>query len=106
MIKVVKHAEVLRSALQKRGNRPRLCVNSLAIKIIRAYPPAEQLQGTLEYMKSLNARVVHACHCTDLNSKIELSKVVNLKEKVKRQTSKEALAKVFRGFNVKVIVEK
>ena len=57
-------------------------------------------------MKSLNARVVHACHCTDLNSKIELSKVVNLKEKVKRQTSKEALAKVLRGFNVKVIVEK
>ena len=80
MIKVVKHAEVLRSALQKRGNRPRLCVNSLAIKIIRAYPPAEQLQGTLEYMKSLNPRVVHACHCTDLNSKIELSKVVNLKK--------------------------
>ena len=67
-------------ASKKRGNRPRLCVNSLAIKIIRAYPPAEQLQGTLEYMKSLNPRVVHACHCTDLNSKIELSKVVNLKE--------------------------
>ena len=43
-------------------------------------PPAEQLQGTLEYMKSLNPRSVHACHCTDLNSKIELSKVVNLKE--------------------------
>jgi 7,8-dihydropterin-6-yl-methyl-4-(beta-D-ribofuranosyl)aminobenzene 5'-phosphate synthase len=31
-------------------------------------------------MKSLNPGSVHACHCTDLNSKIELSNVVNIKE--------------------------
>jgi len=43
-------------------------------------PPQEQLQGTLEYMKALQPTEVHACHCTDLNSKIALSKVVNLKE--------------------------
>lgn len=43
-------------------------------------PPAVQLEGTAEYMKSLNPGTVHACHCTDLQSKIELSKVVNLKE--------------------------
>jgi len=43
-------------------------------------PPAEQLEGTVEYMKSLNPGAVHAGHCTDLQSKIELSKVVNLKD--------------------------
>ena len=43
-------------------------------------PPEEQLQGTLDYMKALQPTEVHACHCTDLNSKIALSKVVNLKE--------------------------
>jgi 7,8-dihydropterin-6-yl-methyl-4-(beta-D-ribofuranosyl)aminobenzene 5'-phosphate synthase len=31
-------------------------------------------------MKKLNPEQIHACHCTDLNSKIALSKVVNLKE--------------------------
>lgn len=40
----------------------------------------EQLRGTLEYMKKLNPKQMLACHCTDLNSKIALSKVVNLKE--------------------------
>ena len=43
-------------------------------------PSAEQLQGTAEYMKSLRPGSVHACHCTDLNSKIALSRVVDLKE--------------------------
>ncbi len=43
-------------------------------------PSAEQLQGTVEYMKSLCPSSVHACHCTDLNSKIELAKVVNMVE--------------------------
>jgi 7,8-dihydropterin-6-yl-methyl-4-(beta-D-ribofuranosyl)aminobenzene 5'-phosphate synthase len=43
-------------------------------------PPEEQLQGTLDYMKALQPTEVHACHCTDLNSKIALSKIVNLKE--------------------------
>ncbi len=43
-------------------------------------PSEEQLQGTITYMKSLHPGSVHACHCTDLNSKIALSKVVNLEE--------------------------
>ena len=43
-------------------------------------PSKEQLQGTLEYMKELNPKQMHACHCTDFNSKVALSKVVNLKE--------------------------
>ena len=43
-------------------------------------PSVEQLQGTLAYMKSLCPGAVHACHCTDLSSRIALSEVVNLKE--------------------------
>jgi 7,8-dihydropterin-6-yl-methyl-4-(beta-D-ribofuranosyl)aminobenzene 5'-phosphate synthase len=43
-------------------------------------PSAEQLQGTIAYMRALHPDAVHACHCTDLNSKIALAKVVNLQE--------------------------
>jgi 7,8-dihydropterin-6-yl-methyl-4-(beta-D-ribofuranosyl)aminobenzene 5'-phosphate synthase len=43
-------------------------------------PSAEQLQRTTAYMKSRHPGSVHACHCTDLNSKIALSSVVDLKE--------------------------
>ncbi len=43
-------------------------------------PRQEQLQGTLNYMQQLQPKEVHACHCTDLRSKIELGKVVNLQE--------------------------
>lgn len=43
-------------------------------------PGEEQLKKTLKYLAQENINEVHACHCTDLKSKIELSKVVNLKE--------------------------
>ncbi len=43
-------------------------------------PSEVQLQGTLQYMKQLRPKEVHACHCTDLYSKIALAQVVNLKE--------------------------
>jgi len=43
-------------------------------------PSRKQLQKTIEYIKSLHPEAVHACHCTDLHSKIELSKGVNLQE--------------------------
>ncbi|MCD4704019.1 MAG: MBL fold metallo-hydrolase [Methanosarcinaceae archaeon] len=43
-------------------------------------PSREQLDGTLEYMGRLVPEELHACHCTDLRSKIELAKVVNLRE--------------------------
>ncbi len=62
----------------------KLCKEERVIDIIGGLhlldPSKEQLQGTLEYMKKLNPKQMHACHCTDLNSKIALSKVVNLKE--------------------------
>lgn len=62
----------------------KVCGDDRVVDIVGGFhllePPAEQLQGTLQYMKSLNPISMHACHCTDLNSKIELSKVANLKE--------------------------
>ncbi len=62
----------------------KLCKEERIIDIIGGLhlldPSKEQLEGTLEYMKKLNPKQMHACHCTDLNSKIALSKVVNLKE--------------------------
>lgn len=43
-------------------------------------PSAEQLNGTLEYFKNLRLSSLHACHCTDLRSKIALASVAPLKE--------------------------
>ena len=62
----------------------KLCNEERVIDVVGGFhlldPSKEQLQGTLEYMKKLNPKQMHACHCTDLNSKIALSKVVNLDE--------------------------
>lgn len=62
----------------------RTCSDDRVVDIIGGFhllnPSEEQLQGTLEYFKLLNPRAVHACHCTDLKSKIALSKVANLEE--------------------------
>jgi 7,8-dihydropterin-6-yl-methyl-4-(beta-D-ribofuranosyl)aminobenzene 5'-phosphate synthase len=62
----------------------KICEDDRIIDIIGGFhllsPPEDQLQGTLKYMKALQPTEVHACHCTDLSSKIALSKVVNLKE--------------------------
>jgi len=43
-------------------------------------PSSKQLEGTLSYLKHLAPECVRACHCTDLQSKIALSNVVDLKE--------------------------
>lgn len=43
-------------------------------------PPIKQLKGTIDYLKKLNMKQMHACHCTDLASKIELSRIVEIKE--------------------------
>jgi 7,8-dihydropterin-6-yl-methyl-4-(beta-D-ribofuranosyl)aminobenzene 5'-phosphate synthase len=62
----------------------KICKEERVIDIVgglHLFDPSEKhLQGTLEYMKKLNPKQVHACHCTDLNSKIALSKGINLKE--------------------------
>jgi 7,8-dihydropterin-6-yl-methyl-4-(beta-D-ribofuranosyl)aminobenzene 5'-phosphate synthase len=43
-------------------------------------PSKPKLSGTLDYMKDLKPKTLHACHCTDLRSKIALADVVNLEE--------------------------
>lgn len=43
-------------------------------------PSEETLQNTLDYIRKINPAQLHACHCTDLRSKIALSTVANLKE--------------------------
>ncbi len=43
-------------------------------------PSERQLQGTCRYFRELNLKRIHACHCTDLKSKIALSKVVEVQE--------------------------
>ena len=62
----------------------KVCCDDRVVDIVGGFhlldPSAEQLQGTIKYMKSLRPSSVHACHCTDLNSKIALSRVVDLKE--------------------------
>jgi 7,8-dihydropterin-6-yl-methyl-4-(beta-D-ribofuranosyl)aminobenzene 5'-phosphate synthase len=62
----------------------RICKDTRVLDIIGGFhllnPPAAQMRGTLDYMKTLNPDAVHACHCTDLNARIELARVVNLEE--------------------------
>ncbi|OGS36305.1 MAG: MBL fold metallo-hydrolase [Elusimicrobia bacterium RIFOXYB2_FULL_49_7] len=39
-------------------------------------PAPEQLNNTIVYLKTLSLPLLHACHCTDLASKVALSSVV------------------------------
>ncbi len=43
-------------------------------------PSRKQREGTKSYFQKLKPAAVHAAHCTDLQSKIELAEVVDLKE--------------------------
>jgi len=62
----------------------KVCNETRIIDIIGGFhllnPSEKQLKGTLDYLETLNPPVVHACHCTDLHSKIALSKVVRIEE--------------------------
>ena len=61
-----------------------VCNDRRVIDIIGGFhlqqPSRRQLEGTISYLKDLQPSAVHACHCTDLASKIALSPVVNLQE--------------------------
>ncbi|MCX7710251.1 MAG: MBL fold metallo-hydrolase [Clostridia bacterium] len=43
-------------------------------------PDREQMKTTLDYIRKSGIRQIHACHCTDLQSKIQLSQVTEVKE--------------------------
>lgn len=43
-------------------------------------PSASQMAGTLDYFRQITPLALHACHCTDLNSKVALAGVAPLKD--------------------------
>ncbi|KUO70179.1 MAG: MBL fold metallo-hydrolase [Clostridia bacterium BRH_c25] len=43
-------------------------------------PDIEQMDSTKKYIKETNVEELHACHCTDLHSKIALSEVTEVNE--------------------------
>ena len=62
----------------------KICKDDRIIDILGGFhllnPGKKQLEDTLRYLEKIKPREVHACHCTDLKSKIALSRVVNIKE--------------------------
>ncbi|MBD3362365.1 MBL fold metallo-hydrolase [Candidatus Dojkabacteria bacterium] len=61
-----------------------ICEKEKVIDVVGGFhlmdPTENQMKGALSYFEKLNAQELHACHCVDLQSKIELAKVANLKE--------------------------
>lgn len=62
----------------------KVCRDTRVVDIIGGFhlmePSKDQIQGTLDFFKALAPEAVHACHCTDLNSKIALAGVAPVKE--------------------------
>lgn len=62
----------------------RVCGEERVVDIIGGFhlldPPPLQLRKTVSYLKSLDLAAIHACHCTDLDSKLALAAAADLKE--------------------------
>jgi len=62
----------------------RICKEDRIFDVIGGFhlmdPEKELLDKTVQYFSDINPTNLHACHCTDLKSKIALSKVANLQE--------------------------
>jgi len=62
----------------------RICKEDRIFDVIGGFhlmePTQKQLNETIEYFRKLGSKELHACHCVDLDSKIALSRVANLKE--------------------------
>ena len=62
----------------------KICNDDRIIDVIGGFhllePEEEVITKTVDYFENQNIKEIHACHCTDLDSKIKLSKVVKLKE--------------------------
>ncbi|MGM0437845.1 MAG: MBL fold metallo-hydrolase [Bacillota bacterium] len=62
----------------------RVCDEEKIVDIIGGFhlqnPSKKQIKGTKDYLKKLKPETVHASHCTDLQSKIELAEVVNVEK--------------------------
>lgn len=62
----------------------KVCGEEKIIDIIGGFhllnPPDNLMKNTMNYLKSQNIKRLHPCHCTDLNSKIAMSKILDLKD--------------------------
>ena len=62
----------------------KICGDSRILDIVGGFhllnPSDEVLQGTLAFISDVKPIQLHACHCTDLKSKIALSEVANIIE--------------------------
>jgi 7,8-dihydropterin-6-yl-methyl-4-(beta-D-ribofuranosyl)aminobenzene 5'-phosphate synthase len=62
----------------------RVCSENRIVDIIGGLhllnPSKKQIDGTVRYLKDLNLKHLHACHCTDLASKMVLASAAPLKE--------------------------
>ncbi len=61
-----------------------VCGDQRVVDVIGGFhlqnPSTTQLDGTLAYFEKLRPGSVHACHCTDLKSRIALSRVADVQE--------------------------
>jgi 7,8-dihydropterin-6-yl-methyl-4-(beta-D-ribofuranosyl)aminobenzene 5'-phosphate synthase len=61
-----------------------ICKDNRVIDVIGGFhllnPSEEQLKYTLDYFKKLNPKIMHPCHCTNLEAKIAISQVVQIEE--------------------------
>jgi 7,8-dihydropterin-6-yl-methyl-4-(beta-D-ribofuranosyl)aminobenzene 5'-phosphate synthase len=62
----------------------KVCGDQRVVDIIGGFHLLEasrkKLQMTTRYLKAVNPQSVHACHCTDLKAKIEMSRALDLAE--------------------------
>ncbi len=62
----------------------KVCGDERIVDIIGGFhlqkPDPAVLDATLDYLRAQNLRSAHACHCTDLASKIRLAQVVDVRE--------------------------
>ena len=62
----------------------RVCGDSRIVDVTGGFhllnPSTKHLQGTLAYFRNLKVAKLHACHCTDLRSKIALAAVAEVEE--------------------------
>lgn len=61
-----------------------VCSESRVVDVIGGFhlqkPTPEHLEGTMAYFRDLRPGALHACHCTDLASKIALAAVADIQE--------------------------
>jgi 7,8-dihydropterin-6-yl-methyl-4-(beta-D-ribofuranosyl)aminobenzene 5'-phosphate synthase len=62
----------------------KICKEERILDIIGGFhllqPSKIRINSTVTYFKDLSPDVIHACHCTDFQSKVAISKVSNVKE--------------------------